>query len=197
LNDALWVEEIGFIAHNGRFDPDFPDRTFTERKDIEKTLRDSGKLPDLGLAPIASWYLARLAYLCRKRFPHRYGQILGSDGADYWLRIYCLKRPATVMGVLHCSGRQTEIRLSLQHHKSQDAAPILDKFIRALLQSPAELARCKVIVQYTNLPILTSSFTSQESTDGTVCAISTRAHLSMRSIRMIMSEMLEVLQPNP
>jgi hypothetical protein len=149
LNDAIWVEDIGFIAHNGRYDPEFPHRTFTERKDLEKTLRKSGKLPDLGRAPIASWYLARLAHLCGKRFPYKYGGVLGSDGADYWLRMYCLKRPATVSGILHCTGKQTEIRLSLQHQESENAAPVLDKFIRALLQAPAELSRCKVIVQYT------------------------------------------------
>jgi hypothetical protein len=149
LSDALWVDDIGFLAHNRRYDPEFPGKTYTHRKDFEETLTKSGKLPDLGRAPIASWFLARLAQLCGKRFPFSYGQVIGSDGADYWLRLYCLKRPATIVGIVHCSGKQTGTRLSLQHYESQNADPVLDKFIHALLESPAELARCKVIVQYT------------------------------------------------
>ena len=149
LNDAIWIDDVAFICERHSQGIEFPGKLYTYRKDFEQTLKDSGKLPERGGAPIASWLLARLARLCGKRFPFSYGQVIGSDDADYWLHFSCIQRPATPIGVLHCGGKQTDVRLCFQRGQSQRAHPVLDTFIRALLEAPQEVSRCKVIVQYT------------------------------------------------
>lgn len=142
---------MGFVCERRYQGADFPGKTYTTREDFEETLRKSGKLPDLRGAPIASWYLARLARLCGKRFPYSYGKVIGSDGADYWLRLHCLKRSATPIGIIQCLGKQTGISLCFQHAELLEADSVLDKFIRALLEAPQDVSRCKVIVQYTEM----------------------------------------------
>jgi hypothetical protein len=149
LNDAIWIDDIAYLCERRYQGVEFPGKVYTDRKDFEQSLKDSGKLPELGRAPIACWFLARLAHLCGKRFPYSYGQVIGSDGADYWLRFFCIQRPATPIGVLHCSGKQAGITLCFQHGESQSAEVALDRFIGALLEAPQAVSRCKVIVQYT------------------------------------------------
>jgi hypothetical protein len=149
LNNAIWAGHFGFVCERRYQGVVFPGKAQTVRENLIQTLRESGKLPDLGGAPVASWFLARLAHLCGKRFPYSYGQVIGSDGADYWLRLFCIIRPAIPIGMLHCSGKQERITFSYQHSGWPDPNRVLEKFIEVLLESPSEVSKCKVIVQYT------------------------------------------------
>jgi hypothetical protein len=99
------------------------------RSGIEKTLSSSGALPPLNGAPVGSWLLARIAFLSGKRFPFSYGQVVGSDGADYFVRFYCVVSPATRAGVLLCCGSPQGISFGLGHPRGQQGDRTLDAFV--------------------------------------------------------------------
>ena len=87
----FWEGDVGFLCEERYHDVDLPGAVTTKRERVDQALL-AGGLPDLSGAPVASWLLARGARLAGKHFPYSYGQVVGSDGADYWLRFYCLSR---------------------------------------------------------------------------------------------------------
>jgi hypothetical protein len=151
LADVTWVEDVGFMCEERYHDVDPPGAVTTKREHVDKELLATEALPDLAGAPVASWLLARVARLTGKRFPYSYGQVVGSDGADYWLRFYCLSRSGSPIGVLSCFGSQAGVVLAVRHVPSSEPNVLLDSFIRALLAAPGDVSRCRVIVQYTEM----------------------------------------------
>jgi hypothetical protein len=151
LTGVIWIEDMGFLCEDSYHDVDPPGAVTTQREHVDKELQASGALPNLAGAPVASWLLARVARLAGKRFPYSYGQVIGSDGADYWLRFYCLSRSGSPIGVLSCFGSQKEVVLAVRHAPNSEPNVVLDSFIRALLTTPGDVSRCRVIVQYTEM----------------------------------------------
>jgi len=148
---AFWSGEYGFVCEDRYRDVDIPGALSITRTSVEKTLASSGALPGLHGAPVASWFLARVAFLSAGRFPFSYGQVVGSDGADYCVRFYCMVSPATPSGVLSGCGSSEGVSLGLRHPKEQQGERILDAFHAVLLERPSEVARCRVVVQYTEM----------------------------------------------
>jgi hypothetical protein len=151
LTRVIWAEDIGFLCEERYHDVDLPGAVTTKRERVDQELLAAGVLPDLSGAPVASWLLARVARLAGKRFPYSYGQVVGSDGADYWLRFYCLSRSSNPLGVLSCFGKQAGVVLAVRHPPGSEPNILLDSFIRALLAAPSDVSRCRVIVQYTEM----------------------------------------------
>ena len=50
--------------------------------------------------------------------PFSYGQVFGSDGADYVLRFYCIVSPTTPAGLLYCCGSSKGITFSFGIQRS-------------------------------------------------------------------------------
>jgi len=148
---VIWVEDVGFLCEERYRDVDPPSAVTTKREHVDKDLLATGAVPDLAGASVASWLLARVARLAGKRFPYSYGQVVGSDGADYWLRFYCMSRVGSPIGVLSCFGSQAGVVLEVRHVPSSEPTVLLDAFVRALLRAPGEVSRCKVIVQCTEM----------------------------------------------
>jgi hypothetical protein len=151
LADAIWNGEFGFICEDRYHDIYFQPSASLQHKNFDQYLADTKKLPDLAGASVASWFLARVARLAGRRFPFSYGQVIGSDGASYWLRFFCISKPATPIGSLSCLGSTQGIYLKLALLKPLDGTPVLDAFKEALLQKPSEVGRCRVIVQWTDM----------------------------------------------
>lgn len=148
---VLWVEEVGFLCDQHCHDMDLPDFGKATREHADEELLATGALPDLGGAPVASWLLARVARLAGKRFPYSYGEVVGSDGADYWLHFYCLSRTGNPLGVLSCFANQLAVVLTVNHSPQVDPNVLLNSFIRLLLAEPDKVSRCRIIVQYTEM----------------------------------------------
>jgi hypothetical protein len=151
LSEAIWSGDFGFICEDRYQDVQFPVRASVQRENFEQDLIDSRRLPELNGAPVASWLLARIARLAGCRFPYAFGEVVGSDGADYWLRFLCMTKPAKPAGVVHCSGKADGLELSVSLIKPSDGEAILDAFTEALLQNAAEVKRCRIVVQYTEM----------------------------------------------
>lgn len=148
---AFWFGECGFVCEEHYREIEFPGALTLTRTAIDKKLLSSAALPSLDGAPVASWLLARIALLSAGTFPFTYGQVVGSDGADYLVRFYCLISPATPGGILYCSGSSKGVSFSLRHPGEQSGDKILDAFQSALLERPSEVARCRVVVQHTEM----------------------------------------------
>jgi hypothetical protein len=151
LSDVIWNGEFGFVCEDRYRDVVFEPCFRAARENFERYLLQSNRLPELGGAPVASWLLARLARLAGHRFPFSFGQVVGSDGAEYSLRFFCFSKPKTPIGVLACVGSAEGIHLSLGLLKAEDGEAILDAFVEALLQEPCNVARCRLVVQYTEM----------------------------------------------
>jgi hypothetical protein len=151
LTAVTWSGEYGFVCEDRYRDVHFEPCAWVTRKHFEQYLTESKRLPNLDGAPVASWFLARVARLAGRKFPFSFGQVIGSDGADYWTRFFCLGRPATPVGMLHRSGSVEGIALSLGLLKPVDGEAVLEAFAEALLVMPHNVALCRVIVQYTEM----------------------------------------------
>ena len=145
----FWSEDIGFVCEDRYRDVGVSDGQLINRPDIRDVLQASHKLPPLAGAPVASWVLARLALLCGRKYPFSHGQVLGSDGADYWLRFYCILRSGKPAGIVVCCGSEDHVALSSKHPKAVEGNQILDAFQNALLAEPNKVIPCRIVVQYT------------------------------------------------
>lgn len=151
ISAAFWSGKCGFVCEDHYRKIELPGALSLTRTAMEKSLASNEVLPRLDGAPVASWLLARIAALNAAKFPFSYGQVFGSDGADYVLRFYCIVSPTTPAGLLYCCGSSKGITFSLRHPKEQSGDKILDAFQAALLEHPTEVARCRVVVQYTEM----------------------------------------------
>jgi hypothetical protein len=151
LTGVIWEADVGFVCEQRYHDVALPGATTTHRENVDRALLASGVLPDLGGAPTASWLLARVARLAGRRFPYSYGEVVGSDGADYWLRFYCMARSGKPLGTLSCFGKTAGIAMVAQSLSGVEADLLFDSFIRSLLSAPAEVSQCRIIVQYSEM----------------------------------------------
>jgi len=151
LKDAFWRGGFGFVAESQYQDAVLPKAFTTRREDLHNIFLGSSELPDLKGAPVASWVLARLAFLSGRKFPYSLDEVIGSDGAEYWLRFYCLSEELTLSGVLSVTGSNKKVDLHTSHLREEDGSGICDAFMQAMLAEPHKLQKCCVIVQYTEL----------------------------------------------
>jgi hypothetical protein len=151
LTGVIWVGDVGFVCEERYHDVDLPGARSVQRENVDQVLLAGGVLPDLRGAPAASWLLARVARLAGKRFPYSYGEVVGSDGADYWLRFYCVDCSGKPLGTLSCFGKTAGIVMVAQSLSAADPDVLLDSFIRALLAAPKEVSKCRIIVQYSEM----------------------------------------------
>ena len=151
IPDAFWSSGYGFVCEDRYRGVELPGALSITRSSVEATLSGSGALPPLDGAPVASWLLARIAFLSAGRFPFSHGQVVGSDGAAYFLRFYCIVPTATPAGVLSCCGSSKGISFGLRHPKEQQGDQVLDAFQAVLLEHPSQVRRCRVVVQYTEM----------------------------------------------
>jgi hypothetical protein len=151
LKDAFWRNGFGFVSENRYQDAVLPKAFTTQRKDLHDTLIESKKLPDLKGAPVASWMLARIAFLAGRKFPYGWDEIVGSDGAEFWLRFYCLSEELALSGLLSVTGSNKKADLHVSHLREEDGIGICDAFIQEMLAEPSKLQKCRIIVQYTEM----------------------------------------------
>ena len=151
LQDAFWHGSFGFVAEAGYWAMALPKTSTTKYPDFHLTLSDSGQLPDLKGAPIASWVLARLAFLSGRKFPYAYGEVTGSDGGDLWLRYYVLSDDLALRGMITLSCSHLLVNLWVDHFRQEDGLAMYEEFIQALLENPLALKKCRIVVQYTEM----------------------------------------------
>jgi hypothetical protein len=151
VEGAFRSKDFTFVCEGGYHDVDLPGSARYECRTAQGLLSAPGTLPELSGAPVASWLLARIARLAGKRFPHSYGEVLGSDAATYWVRFFVVAGAGKPVAILSVSGNARGIRISLAH--TGDAAPeeICGAFVAGLLEKPADIARCRVVSVYTEL----------------------------------------------
>ncbi len=151
LQDAFWHGLFGFLGEAGYRAVDLP-KTFTiKHLDFHTALSNSGRLPDMNDAPVASWVLARLAFLSGRKFPYGYDEVTGSDGGDFWLRYYVLSDDLTPRGMITLSGHHLRVDLWANPFREEDGAAMSEAFIQALLENPLQLRKCRITVQYTEM----------------------------------------------
>jgi hypothetical protein len=151
LKDAFWRNHFGFVAEDRYHVVDLPGSFTSKRDALEKTFVHSGRLPNLKGAPVASWVLARLSFLAGRNFPYSYDAVIGSDGADFWLRFYCISEELSPLGLVSLTGSNRGINLWAKHLKQEDGNGICDAFIGEMIASPQSLAKCRIVVQYTEM----------------------------------------------
>ena len=149
--DAFWQDDIGFVCNSNFTDAQLPGTCTTSLTDFHKTLSESGRLPDLGGAPVASWVLARLAALSAKRFPYHVGQIFGSDGGDYWLQFIAFTPKFQPLGLVSLSGGETAVQIWAQISPASESERVLAAFTETILVNPTDLTRTSLIVVCTDL----------------------------------------------
>ena len=67
MDGVFWHHEIGFVVDPQRMASTFPDGVRIGQTPLDSLLKETGKLPPLGRAPVASWLLARLMHLTNER----------------------------------------------------------------------------------------------------------------------------------
>ena len=143
--------DIGFVCDPRHVDASLPGAVNGTYNDFAELLIASGRLPPLGSAPVSAWVLARLAALCRPRFPFRYGELRGSDGDEYWLSFISFSTGAGIhpTGKLSLLGGRSALRLFVHAAPSHSPSTLRDAFGSALLAAPTALRPACVVVVYT------------------------------------------------
>ena len=151
LKDAFWRNHFGFVAEARYHDVELPKSFFAKYDALHKIFTDSKQLSDLNGAPVASWVLARLAFLAGRKFPYGYGEVIGSDGGDFWLRFYCLSEELAASGVVTLSGSNLGVNLWINHLREEDGNGIYDAFTQEMLVDPSAVSKCRIVVQNTDM----------------------------------------------
>lgn len=156
---VFWQDGYGFRCEDEYRNVDLPSVASSTVSNFIELAKERNILPDLGDAPIASWLLARLSFLADIYYPFRFGQKIGSDGENYWLRFYCLSEDSEPIGMLSVLGKEQEIVVSCSV-STELVSPkeIVTSFIDRLLENPDEIEEAKVTVICTEMSDTEVSF---------------------------------------
>jgi len=144
---------VGFICDSQFVAASLPNSISVGYDDFKETLVASGRLPALGDAPVSAWLVARLAKLSGRRFPFEFGEVCGSDGDEFGLRLISFTTEDAIRptGKLTLIGGRDQISLRLTVSPPHSAAQVRDAFLAVLLEAPSELRRSCIVVVYTSL----------------------------------------------
>lgn len=150
---AFGSGEIKFVCDRRFTNVQLPGSVSSQANDTASTLGESKRLPELNGAPVAAWALARLAALAGTRFPYTYGQIVGSDGDDYWIMALAFSSVGAIkpIGSVSLLGSRTYVKLWIDAIAPFTPEQVRDAFVAELLESPRDLRRAAVTVVYTSV----------------------------------------------
>jgi hypothetical protein len=136
-SDSYW-----FLLDNGTVaEADWDDGPDAD-DDFGRRLADSGRLPELGRAPVASWVVARLAHLMRG-LPAWVCDQHEDEGA-YRLSLLVFDRAQSHLGRAEVLADRSRVSVCCE---CPNAAKVLKEFSAALLSAPAKVAECRVEVR--------------------------------------------------
>lgn len=150
---AFGSGEIKFVCDRKVTNVQLPGSVSLQANDAATMLRESKRLPELNGAPVAAWTLARLAALAGARFPFTYGQIVGSDGDDFWIMALAFSsvRAIKPIGSISLLGSRTYVKLWINVIAPYTPEQVRDAFVSYLLDAPKDLRRATVTVVYTSV----------------------------------------------
>jgi hypothetical protein len=116
-------------------------------EELDLRLMNSGKVPTLRGAPVASWVLARLAALTGETLGSGQGEMQHNDGGDYNLEILVYRQDRTPVGQVQLQGGRGGVAALGECAATESPARIVEEFIAALLHEPKAVAPCQLRVR--------------------------------------------------
>lgn len=150
---AFGSGEIKFVCDRKFTNVQLPGSVSIQANDAASTLGESKRLPELNGAPVAAWALARLAALAGARFPFTYGQVVGSDGDDFWIMALAFSSVGAIrpIGSISLLGSRAYVKLWINAIPPYTPEQVRDAFVSYLLETPKNLSRATVTVVYTSV----------------------------------------------
>jgi hypothetical protein len=149
---AFGSGEVRFVCDSKFTNVRLPGSISIKEDDFGSALVGSGRLPSLAEAPVSAWLLGRLAALAGSRFPFSYGQVLGSDGDDYWIIALAFSSSTGIkpVGSVSVLGSRSYVKLWIDATAPFSPTEVRMAFYEALVEKPTELGRAAITVVYTS-----------------------------------------------
>lgn len=114
--------------------------------ELDQPLVRSGKLPDLGGAPVASWILARLAKLTSGKVGFALDDKQRNDGGGFAIEFLVLDKDERRIAEFQLQGDTMGAAILGRRTEECSSGDIIHAVISALLASPADLMSCRLAV---------------------------------------------------
>lgn len=144
LDGVFWQGRLGFVVDRGWAESHIADGRAIERIDIGPLLEFSGRLPDLGLAPVASWLVARLFQSTGNRLGFEPHARLRNDGGGVPIHLIAFTESLKPVAFLFLRGESSGIELWGECAAEVSLDQITSAFASALIENPDHLMRCKL-----------------------------------------------------
>jgi hypothetical protein len=132
-------------------------------EEFDLRLSNSGRLPNLGGAPVASWLLARLGKLTADGI-----RLFGeeeNDGGGYMVELLVYDERETPVAVFQLQGNSMGAAILGDCILNCSPGDILDALAAALLAAPADLVTCRLGVYDLEWEEVPESFTPEPNSD--------------------------------
>ncbi|HEY7314880.1 MAG TPA: hypothetical protein VH643_36375 [Gemmataceae bacterium] len=140
MTDAFATESYWFLLDDAVADIRWEDGPGIE-DDFDKRLAESGRLPELAGAPVASWVAARLARLTSGLPGRTTDQQV--DGGVFHLDFLVFDRDRTQLGSVQIQADWMGVAICCV---GPNAGQVLTELTACLLAEPEEVARCRLEV---------------------------------------------------
>jgi hypothetical protein len=137
---AFWSGDLGFAIDvlrelsNCRIE-----RSRHQKTGIAEFLEQSGRLPDLNGAPVASWVLSRLFVMTKGNLEIDETELLHNDGGCVWLDFKVFSRSFNPRGFLELFCYSNRINVVVQGLETMDAEQVACAFLDGLQADPLNL----------------------------------------------------------
>lgn len=135
-----------FLLDENQTPIDMHDRREFVEEELDNRLIQTGKLPNLGSAPIASWLVARLAALTGGNLGLINGEEQGVDGGDCCLELLVFGSNQKPVGSMQLQAGQG-IAVLGSCGGSENPELIMQEFVEALLAKPSDVGEFSIRVR--------------------------------------------------
>jgi hypothetical protein len=152
MNGVFWNDDTGFVVDPQSLPSRFPHGMEFRELEFAGRLLESGALPELSGAPVASWVLARLFALPGERLGFEARCRLRNDGGGFHLNWVAFDRSLCPAAFFDLAGYPTAVWLYGGCSPLFDSESVVAAFTNSLTSEPLVLTPCRVEIVDTDPP---------------------------------------------
>lgn len=144
MDGVFWHDDVGFVVDPQMMAASFPTGVQIEPTSLDALLAETGKLPELGPAPLASWLLARMMCLTNERLGFETHAKLYHDGGGFYLNVIAFSRDLKPLAFFNVHGTSSACSLWGQCDRDFPPSNLQQIFISALVADADALVKCRL-----------------------------------------------------
>lgn len=146
MDGVFWHNDVGYVVDIHRMPSSFPDGETFGPVVLDDLIRAAIGHLGLGMAPLASWLVARLFHLTRERLGFETTTKLYNDGGGFYVNLIAFSRDLKPFAFFYVHGTSDFCRCYGQCARPYEAGALISSLVESLISEPKAVMKCHLTV---------------------------------------------------